>query len=136
MRLCNETITVFNRTLDDETGYDVYWPTVISGVSWFCEIASAVTNDGLAAANRFTIRIPTDADLSGKSYVAPADYAGSDHDSVFTLKQGDIIIRGTETSEEMTPAALLKKYGEIVTVLGVTDNRRAPNAKHWKVVGK
>ena len=37
----------------------------------------------------------------------------------------------------MTPARLRERYGaeNVMTVLGVTDNRRAANARHWKVVG-
>ena len=85
MNLCNETITVFNAKLNPETGNDDYNGTVIDGVSWFCEIVSTV-DQGLKAANKFTIRIPEDADFG-------------------------------------------------FTVLGVTDNRRAPNAPHWKVIG-
>lgn len=135
MKLCEDTITVFNTRLDNATGYDEYIPTVIQGVSWFCEIASTVDASGLKAANRFTIRIPVDADFSGKSYVEPVAYQGSDPSAVFTLKQGDVIVHGAET-ERMLPSQLLEKYGEIVTILGVTDDRRAPNAKQWKVVGK
>lgn len=135
MKLCNETITLFNATVDDDKGYDVYLPTVIRGVSWFCEIASTVDKDGLKAANKFTIRIPVDADFSGKAYATPAAYAGGDPNNLFTIKNGDIIVHGVETATDMTPATLQEKYGEIVTVLGVTDNRRVPNAKHWKVVG-
>ena len=134
MKLCSETITVFNAGLDEKTGYDVYTPTVITGVSVFCEIASTVDSSGLKAANMFKIRIPIDADFSGKTYVTPAEYALNPKRR-FTLRQGDVIVRGKEKTA-MDPAALQKKYGEIITVLGVTDNRRAPEGKHWKVVGK
>lgn len=134
MKLCTETITVFNARLDDEKGYDVYIPTVIRGVSWFCEIASTVDSSGLKAANKFTIRIPEDANFSDKTYAAPVAYAGGDPDNLFTLRQGDIIVHGEET-EVSTPTQLMEKYGEIVTILGVTDDRRVPNAKHWKVIG-
>ena len=134
MKLCTETITVFNARMDNDKGYDIYIPTVIRGVSWFCEIASAVDSSGLKAANKFIIRIPDDADFSDKAYAVPVVYAGGDPAILFTLKQGDIIIHGEET-DVCTPAELTKKYGEIVTILGVTDNRRSPNAKHWKVVG-
>lgn len=135
MKLCTETITVFNAALDPETGYDVYIPAVIRGVSWYCDIASTVTDTGLKAANRFTIRIPTDADFSGKAYAAPAAFASSaDRRGLFTLAQGTLIVHGEE-SGSLTQAQMQAKYGEVVTVLGVTDNRRAPRAKHWKVVG-
>lgn len=135
MKLCNETITVFNKRQDAETGYDVYIPTVISGVSWFCEIASSVDSSGLKAANKFTIRIPVDADFGGKAYVVPAEYSGADPDEAFTLANGDIIVKAAITDPERKPADLQEEFGEVVTILGVTDNRRAPNAMHWKVVG-
>ena len=134
MKECNETITVFNAKLDEDSGYDVYVPTVIQGVSWLCEIASTVDTSGLKAANKFTIRIPIDADFSGKRYVNPTEYAKSGPDGVFTLNQGDTIVHAAET-DALTPAQLKDKYGEIVTILGVTDSTKRPNAKHWKVVG-
>ena len=134
MKECNETITVFNTRLDDDKGYDLYVPTIIRGVSWFCEIASNVDSSGLKAANKFIIRIPVDADFSDKAYVPPAAYAGGDPNTVFTLKQGDVIVHGEET-EPMQPAQLQEKYGELVTILGVTDSSRRPNATHWKVAG-
>lgn len=135
MKLADETITVFNSRLDDFVGYDVYIPSVIRGVSWYDHVESAVTNDGLKAANKITIRIPVDADFDGKSYVDPGGYATADPSTSFTLKQGDIIVKGEEHSP-LTPAQAVEKYGMVATILGVTDNRRAPNAKHWKVVGK
>ena len=137
MRQCNETITVFNKRQASGTGYDVYIPTVIAGVSWFCEIASTVDVSGLRAANKFTIRIPLDADFSEKSYVTPAEYAASeDSDTIFTLGNGDIIVKVAITESGLKPADLQARYGEVVTVLGVTDNRGAKKAPHWKVVGK
>lgn len=136
MNLCNETITVFNKRQEEDTGYDIYIPTVISGVSWHSEIASSVdAASGLKAANKFTIRIPVDADFSGKQYVTPVAYADSDKDTSFTLRNSDIIVHDAVADQGLTPAVLQAKYGEVVTVLGVTDNRRMPNAKHWKVVG-
>ena len=134
MKLCNETITLFNAKLDTETGYDAYVPTVIKGVSFYCDIASTVDSSGLKAANKFTIRIPMDADFSGKAYVAPTEYADADSAGAFTFAQGDIIIKGEET-DITVPSELKKKYSEYVTILGVIDNRRSPNAKHWRVVG-
>ena len=136
MRLCNETITVFNSRLDEESGMDTYHHTVISGVSWYSDIAANVEGDGgLKAANKFTIRIPVDADFSGKAYASPIAYAGGDPNYLFTLKNGDIIVRGAVDEQGLRPADLKKKYPEIVTILGVTDNTRAPRSKHWKVVG-
>lgn len=136
MKLCNEIVTVFNKKLDTDNGWNRYIPTVINGVSWYCEIASVVDNNGLHAANRFTIRIPTDADFGGKSYIDPIAYreetivSGS-----FTLASGDIIVKGAVLDDDMDPAKLHENYPDCCTILGVTDNRRAPNAPHFKVVG-
>ena len=132
MKMCNDTITVFNRRLDPDTGYEIYTPTVIRGVSWYSHVDSAVTSDGLKAANKITIRIPIDADFSGKSYVKPVDYTAGERE--FTLRSGDYIINGEER-RPLKPAQARAEYGEIATILGVTNNRRAPRAKHWKVVG-
>lgn len=136
MKLCNDTITIINAQIDAKTGYDVYHATVITGASWFCEIASSVDSSGLKAADKFTIRIPVNADFSGKSYVDPVDYVMADPASVFTLRNGDTIVRGrVADTDDLKPAALHMAHAEVATILGVTDNRRAPNAKHWKVVG-
>lgn len=134
MNLCDDIITVFNAKHNPDTDSDDYNATIITGVSWFCEIVSNV-DSGLKAANKFTVRIPETANFGGKAYAAPLDYAVSeDASGLFTLRNGDIIVRGAVTETNPRPATLHKKY-EAFTVLGVTDNRRARNARHWKVVG-
>lgn len=136
MKLTNEVITIFNKVLNED-GYDLWLPTSIRGCSWYSEVASTVTADGLIAADKYTIRIPEDAVVKDdKSYVEPVEFVDGDHTSTWTLRQGDVIVKGVETSASLTPAELQRKYGTVVTILGVTDNRRAPNAKHWRVVGK
>ena len=156
MKLCNETITVFNTRLDEESGMDTYHSTIISGVSWYSDIAASIEGGGgLKAANKFIIRIllghidghsriefavehlriPVNADFSGKAYADPIAYAGGDPKNLFTLKNGDIIVRGAVDGTGLRPADLKKMYPEIVTILGVTDSTKAPNAQHWKVVG-
>ena len=134
MKECNKTITVFNARMDAEDGYDVYYPTIIRGVSIYLQVASEVTLSGLNAANKVTIRIPIDADFSGKQYVKPVEYATAEPSAAFTLKQGDVIVEAEET-ERLDPVQLKNKYGEVITILGVTDNRTRPRAQHWKVVG-
>ncbi len=137
MRLCNDSITVFNARYDPALDRDVYVVTVIAGVSWYDEIASTVDQSGLRAADRYTIRIPVDADFGGKAYVDPVGYTSADPSVTFTLRNGDIIVRGAVSAGvDPRPADLQKAYTETATILGVTDNRRAPHAPHWKVVGR
>lgn len=137
VRLCDETITVFNAKYNPDTGNDEYIPTVVSGVSWFLNTITTVENGGLRAANQFTLRIPPDADFSGKTYVTPKEFADAeDGAEVFTLKAGDIIVHEAITETGLRPKDIQDRCSEMVTVLAVTDNRRAPRGKHWKVVGK
>lgn len=135
MEMCNDVITVFNVQFDQEKDMDAYHGTIISGVSWFGDVSAVVDPaTGLKAASNVKIRIPTDADFSGKHYVDPMAYETADPKSAFTLKAGCIIIKGIVLLSNPTPATLYK-HPDAVTVLGVTDNRRARNAPHWKVVG-
>ena len=138
MKLCNDTITVFNARVDPDVGGNVWIPTVIAGASWYLTDAATVdaSKGGLVAANKATIRIPVEADTGGKAYVDPVSYAkAEDVSGLWTLKGGDIIVRAALEGTDWTPAELKATYADCVTVLGVTDNRRAPNAKHFKVVG-
>ena len=136
MKLCNDTITIFNRKVNIEKGWDMYIPTVISGVSWFGDVATNIGDKGLNAANLFKVRIPMDADFGGKTYVDPIQYSEEPIISgMFTIANGDIIVKAAVTDDTLKPAQLKERY-PYITVLGVTDNRRAPNAPHFKVVGK
>ena len=151
MKLCNDTITVFNARVDPGTGERVWNGTVISGASWYMTDVSTVdtSKGGLAAANKATIRIPAPAGTP-KAYADQIAYrAAQSVANLWTLQQGDIIVHADVplviTTEQWgfiittpivwTPAKLQKEYSECVTVLGVTDNRRAPNAPHWRVTG-
>ena len=51
MRGCTEVITLLNAQVDPDTGYDVYTPTKITGVSWYSTAAATVTTSGLLAAD-------------------------------------------------------------------------------------
>ena len=135
MKLCNETITVFNKRWSDDLGDDVYYPTTITGASWYATQAETVDpKGGLIMANKAVIRIPEE--VAG-GYVDPIAYKAAESPTgKWTLDGGTIIIRGTvSVNTTWTPAQLKAAFADCVTVLGVTDNRRAPNGRHFKVVG-
>lgn len=136
MQLCNDTITVFNKRLDTEKGWDVFVPTVIRGVSWYGDVAVNVGDKGLNAADKFIIRIPVDADFDGKTYVDPIAYRDEPIISgLFTLSNGDLVVKAEITDSSLTPAEIKENYPDVCVILGVTDNRRAPKAPHWRVTG-
>ena len=138
MKLCNDTITVFNARVDPETGGNVWIPTVITGASWYLTDAATVdaSKGGLVAANKATIRIPVEANTGGKAYADPVSYASAEDVSrLWTLKGGDIVVKAAVEGDDWTPSKLKKAFADCVTILGVTDNRRAPNAPHWRITG-
>ena len=138
MKLCNETITVFNRRYDDDLGDDILIPTTIEGASWFGTAAEIVDPEhGLKEASKIIIRIPADAKIEGgKSYADPLTWkAAPDVAGMWTLQGGDIIVKGTAEGTDWTQKRLAETFAGFCKVLAVTDNRRAPNGKHWKVVG-
>jgi hypothetical protein len=120
VKLCNEIVTVFNARVDPDVGGNVWTPTVITGASWWATDASTVDTGkgGLVAVNKVISRIPEASAPDG-----------------LTLKNGDILVKGDASEvENPTPAKLKALYGaDCATILGITDNRRAPNAPHWRV---
>jgi len=138
VKLCNDTITVFNARVDPDEGGNVWVPTVITGVSWWATDASTVdaSKGGLVAANKATIRIPVEAHAGGKQYTDPVSYANTeDVSGLWTLKGGDIVVKAALEGDDWTPAELKATCADCVVILGVTDNRRAPRAKHWRITG-
>ena len=136
MKLCTDTLTLYNARYNAAEDKTEYHRTVISGISWYSAIKSTVTDKGLKSANLYTIRIPLEADFGGKSWADPKSYtAAGDVSGMFTLNEGDIIVKGAVSLEITTPKQLHSEYSDCFTILSVTDNRRALNAKHWKVVG-
>lgn len=134
MKLCTETVTIFNSTLNTNTGDIELHPAVISGVHVFEDLSAVVDpTTGLKAASKITVRIPLSTDTAGRQYADSKAYQDNGPDGLFTLQAGDLLIKGEET-ESLTFAELKQKHGQIFTVLGVTDSTRAPRAPHWKVV--
>lgn len=149
MKLANEVITIFNARWDSETGDEVYYPTTINGASWFETQAENVdSKGGLIMANKVIVRIPDDAKatqsetannvttIKPATYTDPISYKSAASGSgLWTLQGGTIIIKGTATGTSWTPDSLKAAYSGCMTVLGATDDRRAPNEPHFKVVG-
>ena len=141
MKLCTDTITVYNNYTDPTTKYKVYLPTVIKNVSWFGEVQVLVSSDGLLSADMYTIRIPINADFGNKTYLNPKAFEDIPNDEMsnyWTLSQGDIIVKGeiSDTGANAKPGKLEENYEDVITIVSVTDNTTRPNAPHWKVVGK
>ena len=137
MKECRETITVLNARLVETTGGNTWYSTVITGVHWYLKTGASAGNKGLTEASSVVIRIPTDADFSGKTYLPPKQYAAqADPAGFFTFAHGDLVVRGRVARDLLTPADLQRDFDESATILQTVDNTRAPNAPHWRVVAE
>ena len=118
MHHAKETVTIYHREWDEAKGTDVYRRTVLSGVSFFSRISTAVSTDGLTAACEGTLRIPMEACPDG-----------------LILKNGDLVCEGDLQKELSMPSELDGLCPYVYTVVGVTHNSggRCP---HTKVVCK
>lgn len=123
MKLCDKTVSLFNKVFDPATRAPAWNKTLLVGVSWYARDVSAVTGDGLKIADQYTVRIPNDA-----GYVPPGAYTGEG----WTLQKGDYMALG---DVEYTPT-MQQTYGaNCMTITSITDNRRA-RGKHFKVLGQ
>jgi len=116
--MCDEAVTVFRQSVDAATKTTTLSWSVIRGASWYA--TTAVTVDpkgGLVAANKVVVRIPAENLPEG-----------------LRIAKGDLIVHGEAAGQ--TEAELRRTYGaDFAVVLGVTDNRRAPNGAHVRIVG-
>lgn len=130
----NADITIFNRRVG-ESREDVLIPTIIKGVSLYAKkdtTGSNYVDDSHSA----TIRIPANADCSGKQYIDAKQYEKlTDWSRYWTLQADDIIVRGQIKETGLTQTDLTKGYDDVFLISGYSDNRSrgTKNSHHWRV---
>ena len=131
--IVNSDITVFNKRYDRAERTERFYGTQIRGTS--------SGSKELSKSDAYTIRIPADADTSGKKYADQKAYSELD-DTVFsgywTLQPGAIIVQGLVDLETATETELRQSYPEVIFVRNFTDNRSrgSSSMKHWRVGGE
>lgn len=115
MHHAKNTVTIYRKAWDSKKGIDVYLGTVITGVSFFAKIDTAVSTDGLTAANHAICRIP-----------------GNIYPKTVEPKNGDLICIGAQTEVPENVNEIPEPY---FTIVGITDNRSG-KCPHIKVVCK
>ena len=137
----NSDITVFNKRYCKAERTEKFYSTKIKGVSFYSRKGTSFSGKNLSEDDGYVVRIPADADMSGKTYVDEMTYANLDDSSFskyWTLQPGAIIVRGLVDMKTASEIDLRKSFSEIVTVKNYTDNRdRCSEAlKHWRVGGE
>lgn len=128
------TVTLYNKLENRSTGLTVIsWKrTVLKNCYFGTVLAHTLSDTSLSEQNSFVCRILEDPRFT-------EDYTGEENS--FTLRPGDIIIRG-DISDEISdekgkrPADLLKKYcGRGFMIKAVSINTSLQNGKHYRVSG-
>ena len=139
--IVNSDITVFNKRYDRAERTERFYGTQIRGVSFYSRKGTSSGSKELSKSDAYTIRIPADADTSGKKYADQKAYSELD-DTVFsgywTLQPGAIIVQGLVDLETATETELRQSYPEVIFVRNLTDNRSrgSSSMKHWRVGGE
>ena len=134
--ITNSVITVFNRLKKD--GIETLCPTVIKSASWHDARSSNGGKYG-DSADSFSVRIPTDADTSGKVYIDPVSWRlEGEPTKHWTIQKDDIVIRGEVTDTIQNQAELSRRYVDMFRVTSWADNRvrGSRNMKHWRIGGR
>lgn len=136
--ILNADITIFNKLLDPETRRELMIPTVIRGVSLFNRRSSSAGSEEQSAKPTATIRIPIDADTSGKQYVDEVEYRALGAVSgAWTVQLGDIVVPYATERGAVTETDLKRIYSDVFAVSEFTDNttRGSRGMRHWRIGG-
>ena len=111
----NADITIYHQVKDEKTRDWKWEPPVQYRVNWHGRQAVSIGDNGLNAADVFTVRIPGNSDVS--------------------VSVGDFVIKGLHNDAD--PVAVARSAAGAFKVTSVTDNRRgSPAVRHWKLEGK
>lgn len=140
-------ITLFNKRLSNDRR-EVYFPTCISGASFFESRSSSHSTDGARSESlTYKLRIPIDATIQdGKTYLSEKAFKAltaeeaADH---WTIQKGDIVLACAAEFSEPVDEAQLKQLTkdsllDVITVKEYADNtiRGSKEVQHWRIGGE
>lgn len=140
-------ITLFNKRLSADRR-EVYFPTCITGASFFESRSSSHSTDGAHSESlTYKLRIPIDAKvqddktyLSEMAFKALTAEEAVDH---WTIQKGDIVLAcATELTEPVAEPALKElakaNLADVITVKEYADNtiRGSKAVQHWRIGGE
>ncbi|MFV0413868.1 MAG: DUF6751 family protein [Oscillospiraceae bacterium] len=132
----DSTITIVNSLSNPASGFNDYFLTVISNVSWHSQNKVIAEGQGLANAKIFKVRIPNFAECE-KEFVPPEAYTNPS--TQYTLRHGDKVVLGLLAEGINTPeawAGLTAQRAEAFTIMAYHDNRKNIGLQHIFTEGK
>lgn len=139
----NGDITIFNKVYDPATRSEVFIGTVIRGVHIYnvkiSNITSQTRDKQQTGKSSCAIRIPLNADTSGKKYAPEIDFKGAaDKSGLWTVQMGDVVVlEAASETELINEIDLLHNYNNVVVVGTFADNTTIGSdaVRHWRIGG-
>ncbi len=120
------TITLYNKYESDdyESGFQ---RTVLDGVLFIASKGTNADTTGIKDADAVKITIP----MEGRTgYLSPISW-DADRTNHWTMREGDIVIKGTVTDENPTLQSLKATYNDVYQITTV-DTFDIGGLQHWK----
>lgn len=131
-----DNCTLYNKAYDTEKGYDVYHRTVLKGVRWEERQGVNVAKLGMSEADKLLVLIPFSVDAERKLAMTAKAYARtSDKTQFWTLKEGDILVKG-EVTDEIESIKDFGKLHDYFTLTTVDFYDIGGKMSHWEVGAK
>jgi len=131
-----DTITVYNKYTDINTGTEKWARTVLEGVYWNAIKGATVRRTGVTSADSVQLIIPFAAD-KGHGYTTPKVWAAlGNRNGRWTLQSGDIILHGDTGPALPYTAKELQGYDDMLVITSVDTKAHGGLMAHWEVSGK
>ena len=142
----NKTVTIYNRFFHGLPPFPPtvkYERTVLQGCHWQDEVITNPDNGGRPTISQTaTILIPVDADQSGKTYLAPEEYAKMSNDTVnYWTAQIDptnpdyVVLGEGRDLNDLYTIESLKRDHRTIAINGVADMWNSSIQPHLEVRG-
>lgn len=136
--LTNANLTIYNYWYNPESGKKEYIGTKITGVHWYTDQKTTVTDKGLVSADMYKIRIPDHAGIQdGRRYLEAREYSLLTAKEVlehWTIDNGDLFVKGLWDDQIEKGSDLTVKHALVGRVDSYSDNRYGCNP-HIRIGG-
>lgn len=134
--ITNTAMTVYNKYVENRE--EKFQRTVLSAVQWDSSAATVKRKSADMQNNKAVIALPH---YIGVAYLKKnAWLAAADKTAFWTLKEGDIVVRGNvadEITTGFTLSDLRAKYDDVLEIVSVAFmDQGSPNTHHWEILCK
>lgn len=135
MGMMQDVVTVYNKYVDE--GVEKWQRTVLSGVFWDAVKGAVARRTGVQSADSMQIIIPLSVTASRASYLPPKAWAAcTDKSGFWTLRSGDIVVRGAVAREISRSSKELRDLDDVLAITSADTKRFGGGMAHWEVSGK